>query len=437
MKKYRALVPIVLIVLMVTSWYVLINDTYAIQNEYNTTLAEARKYAENGITKYAIEKYNHVLEMQSSVDIYAEVADYYKSQGLMAEYQTWSEGFFELYPTEPKAYDRVLDAYLQKKDYDSCYDILQTAQKRSISTDFIKQTSEEIKYSYKLDFNTYTDVSVYSSKYCPVGNNDLWGYVDRFGKVRIACKYNQVGAYTQTDFAPVVNGEGEAYFIDKSGEKVLVSKEKYQRFGLLLNNMMSAQREDGKYTYVDTDFNVLFGEYDYASTMNFEVGAVKVGDAWQIIGKDGLPLIDAEYLDVKMDEKEVAYRNDRLFVSTADGEYIMIDKMGNQIGSLKFEDAKVFAGDAPTAVKIDGQWCFVDANGALISDQKYDDARAFSNDLAAVCVNGKWGFVDRDENIVIDLQFFDARDFNEKGSCFVKTGDRWQLLKLYRLNREG
>ena len=29
-----------------------------------------------------------------------------------------------------------------------------------------------------------------------------------------------------------------------------------------------------------------------------------------------------------------------------------------------------------------------------------------------------------------------AKDFNEKGSCFVKVGDKWQLLKLYRLNRE-
>ena len=33
-------------------------------------------------------------------------------------------------------------------------------------------------------------------------------------------------------------------------------------------------------------------------------------------------------------------------------------------------------------------------------------------------------------------QFFGAKDFSEKGSCFIQTGDKWQLLKLYRLNRE-
>ena len=40
------------------------------------------------------------------------------------------------------------------------------------------------------------------------------------------------------------------------------------------------------------------------------------------------------------------------------------------------------------------------------------------------------------ENVVIEPQFFGAKEFNEKGSCFVLTGDKWQLLKLYRLNRE-
>ena len=68
--------------------------------------------------------------------------------------------------------------------------------------------------------------------------------------------------------------------------------------------------------------------------------------------------------------------------------------------------------------------------------KKYDDARSYTNGLAAVCINGKWGFVDEKENVVIEPQFTDAKDFNEKGSCFIKTENKWQLLKLYRLNRE-
>ncbi len=436
MKKYRALIPIVLIVLIIASWYVLVSDSMKLQREYNSYLTEARKYAEQGITKYAIDNYNLALEIKGDVDVYVEVAEYYKGQKKDAEYLSWCENFFEEYPTEPKAYDCLLTAYMNSKDYESCYDILETATKRNIKTDYIKKVSNEIMYVFKLDFNTYEDVGVYSNNFSAVKSKGYWGFVDRYGNSRIACKYPSVGCYTQSNFASVVNADNDAYFIDKTGAKVLVSKEKYKSFGLLANSMIAAQKADGKYTYTDQDFQVLFGDYDYASTMNNNIAAVKTGETWQLINEKGKVISDAKYVDVKLDEKQIAYRNDRLFVATAAGQYIMVNGNGKQVGSLKFEDACIFASESYAAVKIDGKWCFVDKDGKLISDKKYDDARSFSNELAAVCIDGKWGFVDVNENIAIEPQFFGAKDFNEKGSCFVQTGDKWQLLKMYRLNRE-
>lgn len=437
MKNYRALVPIVLVVLLLASWYMLASDAIKMESTYNNYLTQARKYAEDGITKYAIENYNAALEIKSDADVYVEVANYYKSQEKTNEYLAWCENFFETAPTEPKAYDCVLDAYLTQKDYESCYDILITAQKRNISTDFIKKTSEDIKYVFKLDFNTFDDVGVYSNNFSAVQSKGAWGFVDRYGEQRIACKYPKVGAYTKTNFASVVNTDGDAYFIDKSGSKVLVSKDKYKSFGLLVDGIIAAEKADGKYTYVSNEFKVLFGEYDYASTMNNGIAAVKNGEQWQLIDKDGKTTSDAKFVDVKLDEKQIAYRNDRAFVSTTAGKYIMVDSKGKQVGKMEFEDAKIFASESPAAVKIDGKWCFIDAKGNLVSDKKYEDARSYVNGLAAVCINGKWGFVDEKENVVIEPQFFGAKDFNEKGSCFVQTGDKWQLLKLYRLNREG
>lgn len=436
MKKYRALVPVVVIVLMLVSWYLLIEDSGKVETAYNNYLSEARKFAEDGITKYAIENYNMALEIKSTPEVYVEVAEYYKSQEKNKEYLSWCENFFDTYPTLSDSYDCVLDAYLNDKDYKSCYDILETAKKRNISSDFIKQVSADIMYVYKLDFNTFEDVAVYSNNYCPVKSKEVWGFVDRYGNQRIACKYVEVGAYTQTNFASVVNADGDAYFIDKTGAKVLVSKEKYQSFGLLVDGKIAAKRRDDKYTYVDKEFNVLFGEYDYASTINNGVAAVKIGDSWQLINAEGKNITTENYFDIKLDEKQIAYRNDRLFVSTSADKYVMVDGLGKRVGTLIFEDARIFTSDAPAAVKVDGKWCFVNSDGKLISDKKYDDARSFNNGLAAVCIDGKWGFIDENENVAIEPVFFGAKDFNEKGSCFVQTGDKWQLLKLYRLNRE-
>lgn len=437
MKKYRALVPVVMIVLMLASWFLLIKDAVNVETEYNNYLSKARKYAEDGITKYAIENYNLVLKIKSTPEVYVEVAEYYKAQEKDVEYLSWCKNFFETYPTNAKAYDCLLDAYVANKDYEACYDVLETAEKRNVSSDYIKQVSADIMYVYKLDFNTFEDVAVYSNNYCPVKSKEVWGFVDRYGNQRIACKYLKVGAYTQANFASVVNTDGDTYFIDKTGSKVMVSKEKYQSFGLIVDGKIAAKRADGKYVYVDQNFNVLSGEYDYASTINNNIAAVKIGDTWQLIDASGKNITNEKYADVKLDEKQIAYRNDRIFVAISVGKYIMVNGSGKQVGSLTFEDAKVFASDAPAAVKIAGKWCFVNAEGKLISDKKYEDARSFTNGLASVCIDGKWGFIDMGENLVIEPQFFDAKDFNEKGSCFVKTGDKWQLLKLYRLNREG
>lgn len=435
MKKYRVLLPIVMVILMVSSWYLLVSDSTQAEEEYNYYLDLARGYAEDGITKYAIENYELVLEKKSSPEMYVEIINYFITQDNASEYVSWSKCFFELYPTEPRAYDCLLDAYYKDGAYENCFDILETAEKRNVTSEYIEKVREESRYLFKLDYNTYVDVGIYSNNFCPIFSKDAWGFVDRYGKQHISCKYNQVGAYTQSKFVSVVNTDGDAYFIDKTGAKVLVSKEKYKSFGLLVNGIIAAEREDGKYVYVNQDFENLFGEYDYASTMNNGIAAVLTNEKWILIDANGKEITKNKYVDVKLDEKEIAYRNGRIFVAIDNEKYIMIDETEKQIGTHEFENARVFASEGPTAVEINGKWRFIDVEGNLISDKTYDEARSFNNELAAVCINGKWGFVDLEENVVIEPQFFNARDFNEKGSCFVMTGDKWQLLKIYRLNR--
>lgn len=437
MKNYRFIVPIVLAVLLVISFYTLIDAATTTNEEYNEYLTKARNFAEKGITKYAIENYNCALEIKSTPEIYAEVATYYKSQDKLSEYLIWSEIFQEEYPLEQKAYEHLLDANLVNKDYEACFDVMEVAEKRGIRSDFIDSVFKEIQYVFSFDFNNYDNVSVYGNNYCAVQNKDRWGFVDRFGNVRIATKYVETGVFTQSAFVPVVNSKGECYFIDKTGQKVLVSDNTYVSFGSLVDGRVCAKLTDGKYTYLNENLEPLFGKYDYATAFNREKAAVKAGGNWSVIDLSGNVISSKSYKDIKLDEKLISYRNERLFVSDDGVKYYMIDSSGKKIGDLMFEDAKIFSSEQPAAVKINGKWSFIDDKGKLISDKKYDDARSFINGYAAVCINGKWGFVDIDENIVIEPQFFDAKDFTEKGSCFVNTGTEWQLLKLYWLNREG
>lgn len=434
MKGQKVLIPIALTLLMVLSWKMLINNNNAFVTEYNNYLSAARENAEKGIIVNAISNYDAALELKSSPELYAEIIDFYKSQGMSRERLSRCEDFITEYPLEPKSYESLLSLYFENEDYESCYDVIETTEKRQLQSEYIDKVLSEIYYKYHLEYSTYSDVATYSSSFCAVRKKDLWAFVNRYGESKTSSKFVEAGVFTSSGYAPIVDQSGDAYFIDSSGNKILASDEKFLKFGPLCSGYAFAVRLDGKYTYVDSGLNTAFGEYDRASSFNNGRAAVCQSGRWRIIDESGKEVGNSEYSDIKLDGKEIAFRSERAFVSDGNG-FIMIDTEGNRIGTEVYEDAFVFAGDEFTAVKVGGKWCFIDADGKHISDIKYEDARPFANGFAAVCIDGKWGFINSKEQIVISPQFGDAREFNEKGSCFVKNGEMWQLLKLYRLNR--
>lgn len=436
MKNYRMLIPAVLAVLLVASWYMLVSNNKKEEDKYQQFLTEARFQAEMGVPVRAVENYTEALRIKKSPELYDEVARYLKEQGKTSVHLSWCETFLNEYPKEPMAYDRLLEAYYAGKDYESCFDMIQRAKKRHVSSDYLTEIETALMYEFTLDYNTYVDVGVFSNNYCAVKKKEAWGFVTRFGEQRIYCKYQAVGAYTQSGYASVLK-DGEAYFINKKGEKILGTNVPYLRFGQLVQDLVPAQKEDGRYLYLNSRMEDAFGDYEYASSFNSGIAAVKDKGEWFFIDTSGNKLFGATYRGVILDEKEIAFRAERAFVSDDGTNYYMIDAAGNRVGNLVFEDAKTFASQEPAAVKMEGKWCFVTVSGERTSKERtYEDARSFQNDLAAVCVDGKWGFVDTKEDIAIEPQFDGAKDFNEKGSCFIKKGEEWQLLKLYRLNRE-
>lgn len=434
MKKYRALLPIVMIVLLLASWYMLFSEVAKKQAIYDQYLTTARDFAKDGITKYAIANYNLAMEVKESPDLYKEVADYYMEQEEYSDYLDWCEDFLEAYPKEASAYEYLIKGYALDKDYEECFELINTARKRNIKSEYIEELANGMKYVFKLEFGSYDDVKTFSYGYCPVMSKDLWGFIDESGNLTVSAKYVSTGSFSQYGYAPVVDQSNTAYYLDNTDEKVKVSRDGYIKLGMLENEIATAQREDGKYVYVDKELNKIFGEYDYASTMNYDVAAVKNGSQWNLINRSGDKIGSDTYLDIKLDEKEVAFRNDRAFVSKTEGKYILVNGSGDRVGSLEFEDAELFMGGPYAAVKIDGRWKYINADGELISDKSYEGARSFSNGFAGVRIDGVWGFVDESENIVIEPEFNGTSHFTSRGSCLVKISDKWKLLTLYSFN---
>lgn len=325
MKNYRKIIPLALVVLMALACYSLVSNAVKENSDYNHYLSEARKYAELDITKYAIENYNKALTINPTPDVYVEVAEYYERQeNSDTEFLNWCEDFFAKYPANSKSYDCILKAYMKQKDYDACFDVLSTAEKRNVSSDYIKSVKNELSYSFKLDFNTYDDVGIYGNGFCAVKSKDAWGYVDSYGNQKTPITYVSAAPFTKAEMAPVVDQKGECYFIDNTGSRVLASKEKYKSFGISSDDIIKVELENGKYSYCDSELNKLFGEYDDATAFNNGIAAVKEDGQWKIINNKGDEKLSTKYADIITDEKNIIFRNDRLFVGDGTG-YIMID----------------------------------------------------------------------------------------------------------------
>jgi hypothetical protein len=403
-----------------------------IEKEYDDALAAARLYAEQGIVVDAVESYAKAMEIKDSYELQMEIAAFYKNAEELDMAVNWGKSMLGVYPDSPEVYAYLLGIYADAEDYTACFQLVDTMQKRSLPTEQIAAVMGEIEYKYIFQ-GSYEDVSAFGGGYCAVMARGLWGFVNEEGKRVVKSRFVEVGAFRQ-DLAPVLDADMKAYFIDPEGNKkrTALGVENVAKLGMI---------EDGVYTLFDGETwglydgenKLITGGYDEMSSFLNGVAAAKKNGNWSLLGQSGEELAPNAYEGFARDEKGVVYRNERLFALDKGG-YYLIDKTGKRISETKFEDARLFNDNTYAAVKSGGKWGFVDSEGEYIIAPEYEGARSFSNGFAAVKSGGKWGFIDAENRMTLENTFEDAKDFNSRGCVFVRTGENWELLKLYKFN---
>ncbi len=430
-RKYKNLIPVALIFLMAIAWYQLNNTILLKDIEYNTVLEKARKYAESGIMTYAERYYLESLSMRENIDVRLELADYYKKNSTPDVNIEWCEAVKELYPKNVNIYERLLGFYLDAEDYKSCFSLINVFSKRNLKSEYIDKIENQIKYKYTFASKSFDDVSIFKEGICAVKSNEKWGFISDTCDTIASCSFKKVSAYLN-GLAAVVDSNDNVYYIDTDGVKAIaINNKTYSELGMISKDGILTAVSSGKYMFLNSDFEKLFGDYDFASAMNDGIAAVKKDNIWKLIGSDGKDISTNTYLDIKLDESNTASKYGRVFVKN-DAGYTMLDNLGNKVSDQVYEDARLFSNNNMAAVKIGGKWGFVDLEGKVLIEPQYEDARSFSQGLAAVKIGGKWGFIGTDGKLKIDAQFYDAKDFTDTGKCFVNIGTKWQILELYK-----
>ena len=217
-----------------------------------------------------------------------------------------------------------------------------------------------------------------------------------------------------------VRKDGKYGFIDSKTHEVKIPFE-WQQVHIYSSSvdMIEIKDENGKYTFIDENENILPGRWEYTHEFSEGLAVVENSDGkYGAINKIGELVIPCQwdYLD--------GFSNGMARVQNK-SYYGLIGKDGNLLIPCKWKSLDSFSDGLALVRNNKGKYGFINMTGELIIPCKWKIASGFSEGLAPVCNDkGNYGYIDKTGNIVIPYSFNRARCFSE-GMALVqdKSGE--------------
>ena len=428
-KSKRLAIAFGVIALTCYSWYAIFSEGMEKQQRYDNYLKEARENSELGVVSVAKTYYEQALSMHDSIELRLELAECYLNNNQASLFLDTCRAAIDLEPFDVKPYELLMDYYFTNGEYSSCYSVYKDTSDKNILSQSIENYYEQMKYKYKFADAKYNNITEYRNGYAiTCYDNGYYGYVSSSASKAFNETYIKATPFSN-GYAAVIDRNGQAMIINDNGVKTYVDPKKREITDVKsYASYAFAVQIDGKYTYVDLQFNDIGGSFDDAGAFLNGVSIVLDNGKWYVID-ESLNKLGQEFDDIKMDFVDVAFRMQRGFGKIGDS-YYLINQQGEKVTDTAYEDADVFYNGC-AAVKKEGNWGFIDKEGKWIIQPTYDEAKSFANGYAAVCTDGEWFFINEQGNKVISGNFEGAYDMTDNGTAFVCVNNEWRLLQLY------
>lgn len=433
----KRLVFILFIAIMILSWFFVILNGITDKNDYEEYLKQAEIYTDKEIYIDAINCYKKAVDMvPNNLDVKIELLNVYKTANMSKSYISYCKELVDEYRDRDDLVITLGDYYVECGEYSEAIKWYKSNLDRVNDQSKILAKLDEMKGRYTTSYEKYDEVTYFMNNYAVYRYGDKYGIIDINGEKIIDAQYDYAGVFNNNGdilYAPVLLN-GEYFYIDTDGNRRLVGNKKYEYLGTFSTNNKAVAKLNGKYGYINKDFQETEFEWDYATSFfNNNIAAVKNGDKWAFINKSLNQITDYIYDDIKIDELNCCTRCNIIFAKKS-GKYLMLNNEGKELTEPKFDDVDFFMSHSQyAAVKIDDKWGFININGDFIVKPKYDGAGSFSCGLAPVMIDDKWGYIDVNENIIIEPQFEEAKSFSNKGVASVKQS-YWYLITLQYYN---
>ena len=211
---------------------------------------------------------------------------------------------------------------------------------------FIDKTGKWTKTQESRSYTINRDASKFDEGLAPVKSNDLWGFVDKTGKIVIEPQFTQVMQFDKGVCVVEIGGGsrrgmGKYGIIDKTGKWIVEAQ--YPEMGYFSEDVVCVATSQGKVGFMDRtgkwviepkfdlrNRNKKYGDFD-GSLSRFEGGLACVlsNGKFGFIDKTGNWVIDPQFV-------EMSFFRDGYADIEMDGKSGLIDKKGNWVIQPKY-----------------------------------------------------------------------------------------------------
>lgn len=439
MKGIRTITAIALVILTVIGWGTFIVNTGSDFVEKKSYVELADQWAEEGLYQRAILKYKEALTYDNTEDIWTKMMKAYELRyaedvNLLSEYITELNNAVALFPRNVAFTKKLYELHMVSNDYENAYACLVYAIENGVNDEQILKQEKELRYSYTVAYNTFSEYRSLSHETYAVKKGSNWGCIDTTGELIIDYGYPYMSSVS-SDGARLYETNLGSRLVDSDGMVLGIFDFTVEDSGIIEEDLIPVLK-DGKYSYYNSFAKKQFGDYEKAGAFQEGLAAVCKNGKWNLIDFKGNSKSQT-FADIKVDKNGLYMTGAIMTAAKNAGKYQMFDKNGKKTCDFTADDMDICMSDGWIAYKEGSKWGYVDTDGKVMIKPQYDEARSYSNGLAAVCKDGKWGFINGNGEVVIDYQFAGADYFNSNGSCMVQTDVpnvedevQWQLLVL-------
>ena len=455
---------ILMIVIMGTiigmGWYVSMKVPAEINKQFEETVSQGAAYEEKGFYLDAINSYNEALTIKNDTSVKKSIVMDYLA---MEDYKSFEKEAVAYLKNEPdeEIYKNLIRYYFDSTNKESAGAYITAAEENYPESEAIHDLRTEFDGLFNLSYTEYSDVTefidghavakvVTGETFDEESDIEVYYLLDNKGKKSIKDPFTVINDVKGMDEVKtgetnekenifgkvVVTGqlyeESKLVCLDEDGYNRAVDTDGFDYIGAEHDGKMLV-KTDGKWMYMTN--GATGAVYDDATAFQNGVAAVKKDGKWALIDTDENQITEFAYENVYTDYLKSCSRGGVIFAKKdVDSGFMLLDTLGNRIGTDTYEEVKGFLSDSGVAaVKRYGRWGAINTKGEIVIPFEHDEIGSSETGYIPYKDGDFWGYISPDGEVLIEAQFDEASGITKDGYGMVKEGDYWEIITIYSI----